>query len=88
MMCARFHWSKRAAICGAPVPELAAVQALAIERRPELLSARLDLEVARANLAFAANVSYLDALMLLDQSVGTALDTWGVGVEVAAPEAG
>jgi outer membrane protein len=49
-----------------PAPDLASVQALALERRPELLSARLDLEVARANLAVAAN----DRLPVLDLAAG------------------
>jgi outer membrane protein len=49
-----------------PAPDLATVQALALERRPEVLSARLDLEVARATLAVTSN----DRLPELDLAAG------------------
>ena len=52
----------------------------------EYLRLENDLVAAR-DRELAANVSYLDALTLLDQSVGTTLDTWGVSVEVAGSEA-
>ncbi len=52
----------------------------------EYLRLQNDLVAAR-DRELAANVSYLDALTLLDQSVGTTLDTWGVSVAVAEPEA-
>jgi outer membrane protein TolC len=52
----------------------------------EYLRLENDLVAAR-NRELAANVSYLDALTLLDQSVGTTLDTWGVTVEAPATEA-
>ncbi len=51
----------------------------------EYLRLENDLVAAR-QAELAANVSYLDALTLLDQSVGTTLDTWGVSVEVGGME--
>jgi outer membrane protein TolC len=52
----------------------------------EYLRLQNDLVAAR-QAELAASVSYLDALTLLDQALGTTLDTWGISVELAGSEA-
>jgi outer membrane protein TolC len=52
----------------------------------EYLRLQSDLVAARAR-ELAAAVAYLDALTLLDETIGTTLDTWGITVEALDREA-
>jgi len=52
----------------------------------EYLRLQSDLVTSRAR-ELAAAVAYLDSLTLLDETVGTTLDTWGITVESLEREA-